>query len=120
MTIIVTIAMTLVDVTPVPVTMHAVLSLPSIVLGSTMACRVFRQLRIGMINDFDTITTASENPASVHFTRWSSLAVVSGNEPRGVEKSRRGPINIQITQKTESSDLTESIGLPKAVIKDTV
>jgi hypothetical protein len=120
-TIIVLFSGTIITVAPVPPIAHAIFGLPGMVLASAMACRVFRQLRIGLINDFDNTTVTSENVASVHFTRRSSpLVVISGDESHALENSHRGPINIQVAQTTEPDGLPDGIYMPKAVIKDTV
>jgi hypothetical protein len=70
------------------------------VLQSIMACRVFRQLKIGLITDFDSISVDS---TFLQFAQRTSLMVVPTSE-RSIETPQRRPTNTEITRTTESQE----------------
>jgi hypothetical protein len=76
-TIIVNIVTAVMVIAPVLSVSHTTLGLPNAVLESAMACRVFRQIRLSLITDFDATTSRVPGPHfyhlfSGHIRWWSS------------------------------------------------
>jgi hypothetical protein len=89
--------------TRVPAVYHAMLTAPNIALESAMACRVFRGVKLGVINGDSTAkgTILGSSQAS----RPAALAPASeyALDARGLKNSLVGPIAIPI-KTTDSND----------------
>jgi hypothetical protein len=72
---------------------------PNIALGSAMACRVFRGVRVGSIDDTNTFKLST----SLHFAEQSSRTPMPSriNPSLRVHDSRKTPFTIQITKETK-------------------
>jgi hypothetical protein len=113
---------------PVNPLFHSLLGMPSAVIYSSMACRVFRHLRIGTISDHDTSTSMGGN-ISLNYTRPShplsvvpisqhspgALPLKSSNEPDGEIK-----LEVKKTMEWESHDSADSTSKQTTIGKDVV
>jgi hypothetical protein len=76
---------------------------PRLALDSAMACRVFRGLKLGLINDIDELTVESRSKA---LTTRSSTAGGSSNIHELNSRDVKSPavrVELQVVSKTESS-----------------
>jgi hypothetical protein len=76
----------------------------AVALQSAMACRVFRQIRIGLIADFDSTL---KDPTSLRFAqRISPLpgTILMDEQPHNLEASRRRPTDADMRRTTESRE----------------
>jgi hypothetical protein len=76
------------------------LGTPYMALQSAMACRVFRQIRIGLMTDFDGTMTKLE-PTAVHFAQAHSVTERSFE----FQSIRDGPINVQVQRRPDLENL---------------
>ena len=95
---------------PVPPVYKAMFSVPNIALESAMACRVFRGIRLGLINDS---TTHDQSTLRNHDFKFSTLRFAKPPHPTTVGSvndrgfnSRRptSPVAVKITRTRESGD----------------
>jgi hypothetical protein len=117
----VTIAFSLVSAILAIVPVAPVLTLPNVVVVSSMACLVFRQFRIGLMTDPVFIP---QTIASFECGRRGShpRVVIQENELRRFEVSTPEPINTGTTKTAEfleCRDLADGFTMSKGVLGDT-
>jgi hypothetical protein len=108
-------------VAPVPPLFHLIIGTATIPVQSAIACRVYRQIRMGLIADF--LPTPGLDPPSPHsIGRSRRLMMPSLNrralETHDLERSHRGPMYVEIMRTAKSQDFSDSTLPSKEGIKE--
>jgi hypothetical protein len=87
--------------TPVPVVFRTMFIVPNLALASAMACRVFRGIRLGSIEDMDLCTIGSTTKRSTlrfvsDSNRTMHLSQGHGNPVVMTEQSSGCPLNVKV------------------------
>jgi hypothetical protein len=92
---------------------RTLLTMPNALIWNSMACRVFRHLKLGILVDYNTVTSTGTTGTTSVNVPLRSLTFNVSHDPDGAMKTE-----VKKTMEWESRDTSDGMSNMKSIVND--